>query len=95
MSIQSYSEAGPLDGSAAAGLLGEIFAIEMTSATITCDGCGASAQLGAARVYGGRMGAILRCTTCGRAVMRAARTPAGLRLDMRGTRGLFAHVPRG
>jgi hypothetical protein len=49
MSMQSHSEAAPLDGNAAAGLLGEIFAIEITSATITCDGCGASAQVGEAR----------------------------------------------
>jgi hypothetical protein len=94
MSMQSHSEAAPLDGNAAAGLLGEIFAIEITSATITCDGCGASAQIGAARVYGGTMGAIVRCM-CGRAIMRVARTPAGLTLDMRGARRLFAHLPQG
>jgi hypothetical protein len=94
MSMQSYGEAAPLDGNAAAGLLGEIFAIEITSATITCEGCGASAQIGAARLYGGTMGAIFRCVTCGRAIMRVARTPAGLMLDMRGARGLSVHLPR-
>jgi hypothetical protein len=94
MSMQSHSEAAPLDGNAAAGLLGEIFAIEITSATITCDGCGASAQVGAARLYGGTMGAIFRCLMCGRTIMRVARTSAGLTLDMRGARGLFAHLPQ-
>ena len=30
-----------LDGNAVAGLLEEVFAVEMTSAIATCDGCGA------------------------------------------------------
>ena len=36
-----------LDGNAVAGLLGEVFAAEMTSALETCDGCGATHALGA------------------------------------------------
>ena len=31
-----------LDGNAAAGLLGELFAFEITTATAICDGCGQS-----------------------------------------------------
>jgi hypothetical protein len=81
---------GPLDGNAAAGLLQEIFAFEVTTANVTCAGCGAFAEVGEVMVYGSPMGAILRCAHCDTAVIRLTRTPRGLRLDMRGTRCLFA-----
>ena len=82
----------PLDGNAGAGLLHELFALEMTAASVTCAGCGIVAQVGELALYGGRMGAIFRCTHCDTAVMRLARTPAGFRIDMRGARVLFAHA---
>src|SRR5215469_14620334 len=42
-----------LDGNAAAGVLGEIFAVEMTSARCTCAHCGHVAPLGSLVLYGG------------------------------------------
>jgi len=78
----------PLDGNAAGGLLGELFALDVTVATLTCEGCGAAAPVGEVKVYGGPMGAIFRCRSCDAAVLRLARTPAGLWLDMRGARCL-------
>ena len=78
----------PLDGNAAAGLLGELFALDVTVATLTCGGCGVVAQVGEVKVYGGPMGAIFRCAGCDTAVLRLARTPAGFWLDMRGARCL-------
>ena len=82
----------PLDDNAGAGLLRELFAFEMTAASVTCAGCGIVAQVGELALYGGRMGAIFRCTHCDTAVMRLARTPTGSRIDMRGARVLFAHA---
>jgi hypothetical protein len=79
----------PLDGNAAGGLLLELFALDMTTAAVTCGGCGVVAEVGEARVYGGPMGAIFRCAHCDNIVMRLARTPVGLWLDMRGARSLF------
>jgi hypothetical protein len=78
----------PLDGNAAAGLLRELFAVDVTVATLTCGGCGGVAQVGEVRVYGGPMGAIFRCAACDTAVLRLSRTPTGLWLDMRGARSL-------
>jgi hypothetical protein len=83
----------PLDGNAAAGLLRDVFACEMTIAVITCGGCGASAPVGAVRVFGGAMGAIFRCASCDTAVVRLARTPRGTWLDLRGARSIV--VPSG
>jgi len=76
----------PLDGNAAGGLLGELFAVDVTAAEITCGGCGAVAAIGAVRVYGGSMGAILRCAHCDTVVLAITHTPAGLWLDLHGSR---------
>jgi hypothetical protein len=89
MSIDERGGSLPLDGNAAAGLLREVFACEMTVAVITCGGCGAAAPVGAARVFGGAMGAIFRCTACDTAVVRLARTPRGTWLDLRGARSVL------
>ena len=35
-----------LDGNAAAALLGELFAFDVTTAMTTCDGCGGSSPVG-------------------------------------------------
>jgi hypothetical protein len=89
MSADDSDAALPLDGNAVAGLLGEVFACEMTVALVTCGGCGASAPVGAVRVFGGAMGAIFRCAGCGTAVARVARTPRGYWLDLRGARSIL------
>ena len=40
-----------LDGNAAAGVLGEVFSFEVTTAEYACCGCGKAGTLGAAMVY--------------------------------------------
>ncbi len=86
------SEALPLDGNSAAGLLSELFTVEITSASITCDGCKTVAPIGAARLYGGRMGAVFRCAHCENVVVRLVRTPEGYWLEMKGARSLFVQA---
>jgi hypothetical protein len=89
--MDHQEEAGlPLDGNAAAGLLRELFALDVTAAEVTCVCCGAVAEVGETRVYGGVMGAIFRCAHCDSIVMRLVHTPVGIWLDMRGSRRLFA-----
>ena len=76
-----------LDGNAAAGVLGEIFAVEMTSALCTCAHCGHVAPLGSLVLYGGQVGTVLRCPTCEQVQMRVVRTPergGQYWIDMRG-----------
>ena len=79
----------PLDGNAEGGLLGELFAPDVTAAEITCGGCGAVAAFGAVRVYGARHGRGLPLRALRHGVLRLTHTPAGLYLDMRGARRLF------
>ena len=73
-----------LDGNAAGGLLREVFAFETTAARTTCAGCSRVMQMGELRLYAVELGAILRCPSCDEVVVRIARTPRGLWLDLRG-----------
>jgi hypothetical protein len=52
-----------LDGNAVAGLLQEVFAVEMTTAVTTCKSCGAIEAVGALHVFRGA-GIVMRCPQC-------------------------------
>ena len=79
-----------LDGNAAAGTLGEIFAFEMTSAQAACASCGALWRVGQTMVYMHELGTIVRCAACDNAMIRVGRGPGRYVLDMRGVRYLQA-----
>jgi hypothetical protein len=73
-----------LDGNAVGGLLREVFAFEATTARTTCTGCSKVAPMAELRLYAVELGAVLRCPSCEEVVVRIARTPRGLWLDLRG-----------
>jgi Family of unknown function (DUF6510) len=77
-----------LDGNAAAGLLQEIFVQDITNAQMQCEACGSTAAVGALRLHGTPMGAVLRCAHCDGILMRAVHTPHGHWLEMKGARYL-------
>ena len=77
-----------LDGNAAAGLLQEIFVLEITTAQIECEACSSAAAVGSLRLHAAPMGAVLRCPRCDASLMRAVRTPYGRWLEMTGARCL-------
>jgi Family of unknown function (DUF6510) len=77
-----------LDGNAAAGLLAELFAFEVTTAATTCDGCGRTSPLGALHLYCREMGAVLRCPLCSGLMMVVTRLDGVTRIDLRGVRVL-------
>ncbi len=52
-----------LDGNAVAGLLQEVFAVEMTTALGVCGGCRAMEPMGSTHVFRGA-GVVLRCPHC-------------------------------
>jgi predicted nucleic-acid-binding Zn-ribbon protein len=76
-----------LDGNAIAGLLSEIFAVEMTTAVATCATCGATEPIGAAHLYRGA-GFVLRCPRCGNVLGTLVRTESDVRLALAGVRTL-------
>ena len=53
-----------LDGNAAAGMLSEVFVLELTAARGRCDGCGNIAAVGEARVFVDSPGLVVRCRSC-------------------------------
>jgi hypothetical protein len=59
-----------LDGNAAAGLLGEIFAFDVTTADTACAACGRRNEIGALAAYMDAPGAVLRCPSCSGVMLR-------------------------
>jgi len=73
-----------VDGNAAAGMLREIFALDMTAGQAKCAGCGTMRTIGTLHVYSHGMGMVIRCPSCDGVILRVARTPTHLWLDARG-----------
>ena len=76
-----------LDGNAVAGLLQEVFAVEMTTAVATCATCGASEAVGAAHVYRGA-GVVLLCPHCDNPLMKIVKDDLRLWIAFPGVRTL-------
>lgn len=74
----------PLDGYAAAGLLGQVFAVDLTVARLVCAGCSSANSLATLKLYGLPMGVILRCPVCNDCMIRAVLREPDCWLDMRG-----------
>jgi phage FluMu protein Com len=53
-----------LDGNAAAGMLSEVFALEVSGARGRCASCGNVSALGDAHAYLDAPGVVVRCRTC-------------------------------
>jgi hypothetical protein len=87
MNVKEESEL-KLDGNAIGGLLGEIFALEMTGATGTCSGCGAVNAIGHVDVYMNAPGAVVRCPACTAVLMRIVHGPGRYWIDLSGLRVL-------
>ena len=66
-----------LDGNAAAGVMSEMFAHDMTTAMITCAACGADNVLAAAQLYMHAPGMVLRCPSCTAVLMCVVSIPDG------------------
>jgi hypothetical protein len=73
-----------LDANAVAGLLWEIFGVEMTAAPTECAHCGSEAEIGTLLAFTLGPGIILRCSACQQVVLRIVQTPESFYLDARG-----------
>jgi hypothetical protein len=73
-----------LDGNAIAGLMAELFAVEISTAEAPCAGCGAINAVGALAVYAHGMGTVVRCVACGDVVLRVAQVRGRYWLDPHG-----------
>lgn len=73
-----------LDGNAAAGILNEIFALEMTTNEIECAYCGREGEIGTLLAFTQSPGIVLRCPGCENIVMRIVQSPEAIYFDLRG-----------
>jgi Family of unknown function (DUF6510) len=80
-----------LDGNAVAGLLQEVFAVEMTTAIGTCGNCGATEPLGAVHVFQGA-GVVLRCPHCHNALVTIVKAGTRVWIGVPGVRTLQVTV---
>lgn len=74
-----------LDGNAAAGSLGSLFAFDVTMAVVHCGTCGASGPLAELRFFGSPQAMVLRCRHCGAVNIRFLETDRATSLDLAGT----------
>jgi hypothetical protein len=73
-----------LDGNAVAGLLHEVFALEMTASPTECAHCGARGAIGALLAFTQAPGVVLRCPGCEQVMLRIVSTADAIYLDARG-----------
>jgi len=82
-----------VDGNALGGVLGDLFAADLTVATTTCAGCRARAPLATIHVYLDAPGAVARCPGCNAVLLRVVRHESRAWLDLTGIKVL--EIPLG
>jgi uncharacterized protein DUF6510 len=80
-----------LDGNAVAGLLQEVFAVEMTTAIAMCNTCGATGAIGALHVFRGA-GIVMRCRHCHDILVTIVKDDTRMRIGLAGVRTLQVTV---
>ena len=80
-----------LDGNAVAGLLQEVFAVEITTAIAMCDTCGATDAIGALHVFRGA-GIVMRCPHCDNALVTIVEDGTRVWIGLAGVRTLQVTV---
>ncbi len=73
-----------LDGNAVAGLLHEIFGVEMTASPTECASCGREGELATLLAFTRSPGVVLRCPACEQVMVRIVKTPGAIYLEARG-----------
>jgi hypothetical protein len=82
-----------VDGNMLAGMLRELFTVDVTTATGECVSCGTSSAIAQAHVYPAGLGMVARCPACGEVVLRLVRGPGRAWLDLRGITCLELALP--
>jgi len=74
-----------LDGNAVAGLLHEIFGLDMSASPALCVSCGRAGAVGTLLAFTHAPGVVLCCPGCDQVILRIVTTPDAIYLDARGT----------
>jgi hypothetical protein len=82
--VTDINHALMLDANATAGLLYEIFGVEMTASASECAHCGNEGEVGTLLAFTQGPGIVLRCSACESVVLRIVQTADEIYLDARG-----------
>ncbi len=82
-----------VDGNAAAGAFTEVLGLDVTTAMLTCAGCGRVGAFAETHIYQRAPGIVVRCQTCDHVLARLVQTPTDVRLDLRGARSWRVPFP--
>jgi Family of unknown function (DUF6510) len=82
-----------LDGNSLGGALGEIFAVDLTTALARCAGCAAVSAVAEVHVYSDAPGWVARCPECEGVLFRVVRAPNRAWIEMRGVVRLEIAMP--
>ena len=93
MNMDSGSSGSHVDGNALAGPLSRVFSVDVTTAGLTCVGCGRNQVLAALEVYDGGPGFVARCSGCRDVMIRVATTESSVYMDLRGTVSVKLTLP--
>jgi uncharacterized protein DUF6510 len=74
----------PLDGNTMAGALNELFAVDVSVASVQCAGCGHRGVVAEVVVYADAPGMVARCPACSDVLLRLVRSESRAWLDMSG-----------
>jgi hypothetical protein len=85
--------AASLDANAAAGVLRQIFAVDITAAQGKCEGCGRTGAIGGDGLFGGETGVVVRCAGCDAVLIRVVSAPGRTWIDLRGLSYLEIKIP--
>ncbi len=89
----SLEQEGYFDGNAVAGMFSEVFAMDISTATLTCRNCGRPQMFADHHVYTHGPGVVVRCPSCDEITARLVRTPSDVWLDFQGTVSLRLPAP--
>ena len=82
-----------VDGNMLDGPLGEVFAVDLSTATGRSAHCGTASPVAGLRVYSHAPGLVARCPTCVEVILRLVRAPDRAWLDLRGATFLRFPMP--
>jgi ribosomal protein S27E len=84
-----------VDGNAAGGAFADVLGFDVTTAMLTCAGCGRVGAFAESHVYHRAPGIVVRCPGCGDVLARLVQTPTDVWLDFRGASSWRVPIPAG
>lgn len=82
-----------VDGNAAAGAFAAVLGFDVTTATLTCGGCGCASAFAESHVYHRGPGIVVRCPGCENVLARLVQTPTDVWLDFSGAQSWRVPIP--